>query len=228
MPASEDSTQYAINRLKTALTEERTYEAASDWINCMESANTWLNAQVSNAEQVTGWRMVAEAGDGPDHPYRASVRHLVKFGGADTSIFSSHFGVSLPDWAEAFYSQVSFGVLALKEVIRILPPHEAVAKELQYRQWRDETRLPYRIVRFASFGVQGDFFAFRRRAKDNEWRVIYLSHENRLEDYFSEEWDGYLEDLDIGAWLNRMLDTDGHPLMIGNEEFEDEFVKRIE
>ena len=145
------------------------------------------------------------------------ARPIIKWGLANTSIFKTKWGVVLPDWMEEFYGQIICGLLPMLNQIRIFSPEEAVAAEDERRKASEEQHLPCRLIRFADGASDGSGFSLRQRLCDDQWEIIVTSGSFSVESYQSEEWEGDEDkDKNINDWLLRMLQTDGHPLMIGN------------
>jgi hypothetical protein len=163
-----------------------------------------------------------------DEPAIYGTKPIIKWGPADTSIFRKKWGIELPGWMEEFYSQVTCGLLPMLNQIRIFSPEEALTSEDERREACDELHLPYRLIRFADGAPDGSGFSLRQRLSDDTWEVIPSSIESSTEEYQSEDWEYVVEkDKDINAWLLRMLNTDGHPLMIGRGQYEPMHSKRL-
>ncbi|WP_029190883.1 hypothetical protein [Verrucomicrobium spinosum] len=156
------------------------------------------------------------------------VRRIVKWGRADFSIFRKRWGVSVPEWMEEFYSKVTCALLPMLNQIYIMSPEEAVAAEEARRESMGESALPYRLIRFADGGDDGTGFSLRQRLDDDSWEIVPTGPQYTAMEYQSAIWEQPgLSDRDVNAWLLRMLNTDGHPLMIGNEEFEPMPYRRV-
>jgi hypothetical protein len=156
------------------------------------------------------------------------TKPIIKWGAADTSIFRKQWGIQLPDWMEEFYSQITCGILPMLNQIRIYSPEDVVKSEDEIRAACNQLHLPYRHIRFADGADDGTGFSLRQRLSDDSWEIILSSFNYSAADYQSEKWEHVVEkDKDVNAWLIRMLNTDGHPLMIGSEEIEPMDSKRL-
>ena len=174
-----------------------------------------------------GYYQEIDSGEG-ERPFICGTKPIIKWGAADTSIFGKRWGIALPHWMEEFYSQVTCGLLPMLNQIRILSPEEAVHSEDGRREACGELHLPYRLIRFADGAIDGGGFSLRQKLADDQWEIIKTGVEYNTEEYQSEEWEGGDDkDVDVNAWLLRMLNTDGHPLMIGRGHVEPMHSRRL-
>ena len=157
---------------------------------------------------------------GPGEFPSYAVRPMVRWGVADTGIFKRRWNVTLPDWMQEFYGEITCALLPMLNPISIKSPAEAVYHEEEMREASGETNLPYRVIRFADAAGDGTGFSLRQRLSDDTWHIIPTSGRFSRAEYQSESWEEVRSDTDINQWLLRMLRTDGHPLKIGNEDIE--------
>lgn len=155
------------------------------------------------------------------------MKHLVRWGCGDASILEKRWNIELPDWFRHFYSKVETAVLAWRNLFCVLHPQNIILVEEEHREWHDNKDLAVRLVRFAQVWGSGDYLALRQSTKDQKWRIMYVSHEESTAYFQAPQMDGSEDDEDLAAWMSRMIMTDGHPMLKGNQEFEDPFLNRI-
>lgn len=207
----------ALQQLREAQTQFRYYEVHNCLLDKVETALTTFGL-VYPEDDWSLSRYVQEISPPSDqHGGIYGTKPIIKWGTADTSVFKQKWGIVLPDWMEEFYRHVTCGLLPMLNQIRILSPEEAVAEEDERRMASEELHLPYRLIRLAEGASDGSGFSLRQRLCDDQWEIIVTSGSFSVESYQSEEWEGDAgKDKNINDWLLRMLQTDGHPLMIDN------------
>jgi hypothetical protein len=162
---------------------------------------------------------LVQAGSESKYPLYAT-KPIIRWGAADTSMFRKRLSVVLPVWMEEFYNNVCGMALLMLNQIYIMPPDEAVYREVEDRECSDQTGLPYRLIRFADAAADGTGFSLRQRLKDDTWHIMMTTPRISKAEYQSDEWENEGCDNDINEWLLRMIRTDCHPLRSGGEEFE--------
>jgi hypothetical protein len=156
----------------------------------------------------------------PGHGYQLAIvdtRPMVRWGSADASLIRSKLRVELPAWMEDFYSHVTCAMLPLLNQIEIMTPEESVAYELDRQEQLDELDLPCRLIRFANGDETGAGFSLYKRLKDDQWMIVVTKYGTTTPSSPEREWDYEMADKDIHEWMNRMFQTDGHPLFKGRK-----------
>jgi hypothetical protein len=157
------------------------------------------------------------------------TRALVRRGHCDVSQFRTVFGVELPGWMVEFYSHVVCALLPMLNQINILTIEESIAYESKRREELGEANMPCRLIRFADGDPTGLGFSLYQRLSDATWQIVTTPYFGTTTPQTpEEEWCEAETDSDITHWLQRMLATDGHPLIIGNESIEPMVWRRLE
>jgi hypothetical protein len=205
--------QTAAKLLANAANESRSYESRSIYLSKLEQCvsaykNAYLEKDWSNVLKITR-RLRGKK------PYKIRVRHLIRFEKADATIIEHAFGVSLPESVHRFYNEVTECVLTLRNLVVILTPEEVVKLETKYREIERSVGLkeePVRLIRFALNATTGECFAFRKRVSDDKWAIGLTWDEQQTAYFQSAELDS-IGDPDIDTWMERLLSTDGHPII---------------
>ena len=221
--SSLEVTRQAIDRLWNSKDELRIYESKLAYAGTIDQ-NEYLNYCFPAGSWRAFDRAISREDPVDNNADRFAVKHLIQWGKADTSVFKEKLGVEMPDWVHEFYSKIVCCVLNLRNCIYIKSPAQAVEDEINFREWTGETHLPVRFIRFVEFGVEGNGIAFGQPKPEGPWGIDYYWHAEGVAEHQSS--DAPCPESDIGAMINRLLDTDGHPVWKGWED-EDCEVKRI-
>jgi hypothetical protein len=216
----------AAEQLRLAEGKARRYQTESYYEDNVLSLISGY-AEAYGGDWSHGFQIISRDPNGPDV---FETKHMIRFGPSDLTSVEKHFGVSLPDSAHLFYQQVTECVLTLREPLVVLSP-EAIIK---HEEWhRDIYRqcdidLPIQVIRFVKIPNEPRDFAFRQNTKDKRWRVMHVSStDDQPQFYHSSDCDGLEDDEDIDAWMERMLSSDGFPLLKDGEPYERPSADRI-
>ncbi len=212
-----------IFTLKRRLTEVRKYRVRPD--GCFAVPDTEYEMFQESDPQPT--RIAPK--ENPSGT-RVEMADIAIMGCGKQSKLAKKWGVNLPPDYLAFCSVFREYVLAGRNPIHILDLQfiEETAIGLR-KSWNYPLSHPHRIVHFAEIvGVSG-YFLFR-------WKPgVQLPEVLLLEDtaLFSEpellgpDGDSLVADASFSAWLVRMIETDGYPLMPGRTEPEFDALERV-
>ncbi len=208
----------AAEQLKSVAGQVRTYCTDQDNPDLLFHLIDYYKARYGG-----DWSHAVKIVENTPDDWTYETRHLIRFGEEDLSLVERHFEVSLPESAHAFYREITECVLSLRNVLVVMSPADIITFEEEIRAVSTDKSgiTPIRIIRFAHLIGTSTAFAFRKSCADERWRVTGISSTcTRLEVFHSSQADGFEDDEDIDAWMERMIRTDGFPLMVGNEEYE--------
>lgn len=200
--------------LKNVENEERVYSSEAYNLDNLQ-AMVDLYQKKHGGDWSRGWKLLS---CGEADVYQ--TQHLVKHGGHGLGSVEKAFNVTLPEWAHSFYEEVDECTLSLRNIIAVMSANEIVDFERSLRDLHpDKEQInPVRIIRFAQVVGESNAFAFRRSVGDDKWRITFISSvDDRLESFYSKEFDGHEDDENIDAWMKRMIETDGFPLIAGDD-----------
>ncbi len=215
----------AVDLLKAESLKPRRYRCDLDFIVEVEYARSKCERLAPEKDWQDYLRIIEPGAE--ERLAIVETRPLICWGSANASVLTKGLAVELPIWMERFYEHVTCATLPMLNQIAMLTPEESLAYELDRRAQLDEQDLPCRLIRFADGDPTGAGFSLYKSWKDEVWRIVVTGFGTTTPTCEDDDWDYDYADIDIDRWMQRMFETDGHPLNIGGEEFEPMVCRRL-